>query len=164
MSVKSDSPGSAGFVGLAEDDLLILAVDRPPGADAPLQGAANAGAEIGMAPDDLLEDRDRTQPGRCHEHGHDLRLEHLAQGIGPPAATGRLLDRGKPGVTRQAIPGRGADRRFGGRHGHPVGVSELHEEPHLVIGHVAAGHEGAPQRGGHPSRPAGRDHHGRQSA
>jgi hypothetical protein len=39
----------AHFVGLAEDDLL-LAVDRPPGADPALQRAADSSSELRMAP------------------------------------------------------------------------------------------------------------------
>jgi hypothetical protein len=40
----------AHFVGLAEDDLLVLAVDRPPGADPALQRAADSSSELRMAP------------------------------------------------------------------------------------------------------------------
>ena len=40
----------AGFVSLAKDDFLLLAVDRPPGADSALQRATDSGPELGMAP------------------------------------------------------------------------------------------------------------------
>lgn len=40
----------AHFVGLAEDDLLLLTVDRPPGADPALQRAADSSSELRMAP------------------------------------------------------------------------------------------------------------------
>jgi hypothetical protein len=38
---------AAGLMRLSEDDLLFLAVDGPPGADAPLQRAANPAAQFG---------------------------------------------------------------------------------------------------------------------
>jgi hypothetical protein len=44
-------------------------------------------------------------------------------------------------VLRDAIAGGGAEPGAGGSDGDRVGCSVLHEEPHLVIGHVAAGHE-----------------------
>lgn len=40
----------AHFVDLAEDDLLLLTVDRPPGADPALQRAADSSSELRMAP------------------------------------------------------------------------------------------------------------------
>jgi hypothetical protein len=43
---------------LPEDDVLFGAVERPPGADAPLQGAPDAGSDLGMAPSDLVENGD----------------------------------------------------------------------------------------------------------
>ena len=49
---------------LPEDDLLLFAMDGAPDADAPLQGAANAAAQFGMAPDHLLEDGDRPKARR----------------------------------------------------------------------------------------------------
>ncbi len=141
--MKSDKPGAARLVRLAEDDVLLLAMHRAPGADPALQRAADAGAEFGMAPDDLLEDRDRAQAGRGLEHRHDLGLEHVGERVGPPAAAGGLSHGGQARVAGDPIAGRPAHRRLGGRDGHGVGLTELHEEPHLVIGHMAAGH-GAP--------------------
>ena len=43
---------------LAEDDLALSAMQRSPGADAPLQSAPDAGTDLGMAPSDLVEDGD----------------------------------------------------------------------------------------------------------
>jgi len=39
----------AGLVSLAEDDLLLLAVNRPPGADPALQRAADSSPELRVA-------------------------------------------------------------------------------------------------------------------
>jgi hypothetical protein len=50
---------------LAEDDVLLDAVEGPPNANAPLQGAADAGAERGMAAADLLENGHRPQARRA---------------------------------------------------------------------------------------------------
>jgi hypothetical protein len=44
---------------LAEDHLLLLAVDRPPGTDTTFQGTTDTGAEIRMTSEHLLEDRHR---------------------------------------------------------------------------------------------------------
>ncbi len=137
-------PGAPGFMRLAEDDILLFAMKCPPGADPALQGAADAGAEIGMAPDDLLEDRDRAQAGRGLEHRHDLGLEHRSERVWTPAGAGCLAHRWQARVPGDPMPGRPAHRRLGGGHRHGVGLTELHEKPHLVIGHVAAGHGSPP--------------------
>ena len=79
MSVKSDSPMPPGLMDLAEDHLLLLAVQRPPGADAPLQRAADARVEIGMAAPHLVEDGHRPQP-RCRlQQRHDLGIEDVGR-------------------------------------------------------------------------------------
>ena len=52
-------PEPARRMFLPEDDVLLGPVQRPPGADAPLQGAADAGADLGMTLPDLVEDGDR---------------------------------------------------------------------------------------------------------
>jgi len=132
------------LMGLAKNDVLLLAMHGPPGADPALEGAADAGAEIGMAPDDLLEDRDRAQAGRGCEHRHDLRLEQLAERVGSPPAAGCLARRRQARVSSDPMSGRPAHRRLRGCHHHGVGLTELHEEPHLVIGHVTAGHGSPP--------------------
>ncbi len=46
---------------LPEDDVLLGPVQRPPGTDAPLQRAANTGADLGMATPDLVENGHRPQ-------------------------------------------------------------------------------------------------------
>ena len=133
-------PGAARLVSLAEDDVLLGSVHGAPGADAALQGAADAVPEFGMTPDGLREDGDRAQTGRGLQHGHHLRIEHVDERVWAPPAARRGTHRGEARVSGDPMPGRLAHRRLGGRGGHGVGLTVLHEEPHLVIGHVAAGH------------------------
>jgi hypothetical protein len=126
------------FVGLAEDDLLLLAVDRPPGADPALQGTTDAGAEFRMASEHLLEDRHGPHAGGGLQHRHDLCLKHGGQGVRPAAVAGSLLPRWKAGILLDPIGGRRAERRLGSSRRRGIGLTVLHVEPHLVIGDVSA--------------------------
>src|SRR5215813_6272216 len=54
-------PHPARRVLLPEDDVLLGPVQCPPGTDAPLQGAANTDADLGMATPDLVENGHRPQ-------------------------------------------------------------------------------------------------------
>ena len=135
---------AARLVGLAEDDVLLGAVDGPPGADAPLEGPADAGAEIGVAAQDLLEDRHGSQAGRGLKQGDDLGLEEVAQRIGPAPAAHARLHGGQARVAGEAVARGGAEVCLGGSDRDGVGATVMHEEPHLVVGHVAAGHAGGP--------------------
>ena len=76
----------ARLMDLAEDDLLVRAMQRPPGTDAPLQGAARTGGQVRMAPLHLVEDRHRPQPRRRRQHRHDLGIEELGERIGTASA------------------------------------------------------------------------------
>lgn len=51
----------ARFVNLPEDDLLIFAMQDPPGADPPLQRPADAGQQFGLTAQHLLKNRDRAK-------------------------------------------------------------------------------------------------------
>src|SRR5262249_54258709 len=48
-------PQPARRMLLPKDDVLLGPVERPPGTDAPLQGAANTDADLKMATPDLVE-------------------------------------------------------------------------------------------------------------
>ena len=52
-------------------------------------------------------------------------------------------------ISLEAIAGRLAESRFGRSHGHGngLGLSECHEESHLLIGDMAARHERSPHYG-----------------
>lgn len=80
----------AGFVLLPEDDLLFLAMNRAPGPNAALDGAANTGTEFGVTPQHLLEDRDRPDGGRRLQQRHDLGVENLDEWIGAAALARNL--------------------------------------------------------------------------
>src|SRR5260221_13871114 len=76
---------------LSEDDVLLDTVQRPPSADAPLQRAADAGADLGMAPAELVEDGDRPQAGGALEQRHHLAVPNVAQRGRPPAGARLFL-------------------------------------------------------------------------
>ena len=104
----------AGLVHLPEDDLLLGAMERPPGSDAPLQGAADAGAELGMAADDLLEDGDGPQARGGFEQRDDLAVPDASPADrGAAARAGLLLGR-QPRVLLDAIGGGWAEPGLGG--------------------------------------------------
>jgi hypothetical protein len=130
----------AGLVGLAEDDLPLRAVQRTPLADAPLERPPDPGAKLGMPAHQLLENGDGPQAGARLQQGDDLGVEDVRQGIGPPSLARRALLRRRSRVLRDAVAGGGAEPGASGGNGNRVGRSMLHEEPHLVIGHMAAGH------------------------
>src|SRR5580700_3737856 len=73
-------PQPARGMLLPEDDVLLGPVQRPPGTDAPLQRAANTGADLGMATPDLVENGDRSQPQNALEQRHHLAVPTAASG------------------------------------------------------------------------------------
>lgn len=81
----------ARLVGLAEDDLLLGAMLGPPGPDPPLQSASDARAEIRVAAQEFIENRDRSQPRRRLQQLYHLGLENVAERIRPASAPWGLL-------------------------------------------------------------------------
>ena len=73
-----------------------------------------------------------------------------------PSGSGRRLLRevffceGRIGSVPQAIAGRLADPGLGRGHGNGMGLSERHEEPHLLIGDMTARHERSPNAENRP--------------
>ena len=152
-------PEPARRQGLTEDHLLLGTMLRPPGPDAPLQRPPHAGSESGMPAHEFLEHGDRPQARRGLEHRHDLAVEHLGQRIGTPTFARRPLLRGQARVASQSVARRDRESGLGGRRGHAVGLSEGHEEPHLMVGDMAARHgRDPPRQKDILARPAGRDH------
>src|SRR5689334_5146808 len=76
---------------LPEDDAPLGAVKRPPGADAPLQGTADADADLGMAPPDLVENGE--------ERRHALHAN-----FPPKPRRSPRLTHGNGGPGRQRVP------------------------------------------------------------
>ena len=136
---KIGQPKSTRWVLLPEDDILLGAMQSPPGTDAPLQRAADAGADLGVAPPDLVENGDRPQTGDALQQRHHLAVPYLAQRIGPPPAARGFLLRGHSKVVLEAIAAGGREPGLGGGNGRRLGLTETHIQPHLAIGDVAAG-------------------------
>src|SRR6266853_4792932 len=88
---------------LPEDDVLLGPVQRPPGTDAPLQRAADTGADLGMAAPDLIKNGDRAQPRNALEQRHHLAVPNRRQRIAPSAAARRFLLRRQPEVLLNTI-------------------------------------------------------------
>jgi hypothetical protein len=88
---KIGEPQPPRRVLLPKDDVLLGAMQRPPGADAPLQGTADAGPNLGMAPADLIENGDRPQAGGALEQRHHFAVPYFAQRVRPSPAARCLL-------------------------------------------------------------------------
>src|SRR6202040_4470833 len=129
---------------LPEDDVLLGPVQCPPGTDAPLQGAANTDADLGMATPDLVENGHRPQAWGGLQQRHYLAVPNLRQRIAPSAAARRSLLRRQPRILFDTIGGRGAEPGFGRGNSRRLGLAETHVQPHLAVGDVAAGQAAVP--------------------
>ena len=131
---------------LAEDHILLGTDQRSPRAHAPLQRTPNAGADLGMAPPDFFEHRNRPNAGGRLQDRHNLAVPNLGQWIRPPSATRRFLLRGQPRIILNPVAGCRAEAGLGGSNGGIVGLSVTHVQPHLMVGDVEAGQCLIPQR------------------
>src|SRR5438477_5340349 len=86
-----EKPHPARRLLLPEDDVLLGPVQRPPGTDAPLQGAANTDADLGMATPDLVENAHRPQAWGALQQRHYFAVPNLSQRIATSAAPRRFL-------------------------------------------------------------------------
>ena len=136
---------------LPEDDVLLGPVQRPPGTDAPLQRAADTGADLGMAAPDLVKNGDWPQPRSALEQRYHLAVPNRRQRIAPSAAARRFLLRRQPGILFDAIGGGGAEPGLGCGNGRRLGLAETHIQPHLAVGDVAAGQAAVPHRREEPA-------------
>jgi hypothetical protein len=110
---------------LPENDVLLGPVQRSPGADAPLQRAPDARADLGMAAPDLVENGDRSQARSALEQRHHLAGPKPDQRVTPPAVARRFLLRREPGGVHsneaKQIPG-GSLTECRGRRRHRAAV------------------------------------------
>ena len=74
-------PQPARRMALPEDDVLLGAVQRPPGTDAPLQRAADTSADLGMAAPDLVENGHRPQARRASRRSARIRSGRAAANL-----------------------------------------------------------------------------------
>src|SRR5438105_1504813 len=129
---------------LPEDDVLLGPVQRPPGADAPLQRAADTGVDLRMAAPDLVKNGHRPQAWGALQQRHYLAVPNLSQRIATSAATRRFLLRWQPSILFETIGGGGAEPGFGRGNARRLGSAETHIQPHLAVGDVAAGQAAVP--------------------
>ena len=85
-------------VFLTEDDVPLGPVERPPAADAPLQGTADTDADLGMAASDLVKNGDWPQARGALQQGHYLTVPNHGQRIATSAAARRFLLRQLPWI------------------------------------------------------------------
>ena len=119
-------PQPARRMLLPEDDVLLGPVQRPPSADASLQGAADTGADLGMAALDLVKNGHRAQTRRALQQRHHLAVPNQSQRISSPPAARRSLLRRQPRILFDAIGGRHAEPGFGRGNGRRLGLAETH--------------------------------------
>src|SRR5438105_4833147 len=105
---------TAGLVLLPEDDVLFWAGQRPPTPHAPFQRAPDAGADLGVAPPDLFENRNGAQTRGRLQHRDDLAIPNIGKRVGPSPATRRLLPGWQARVILDPVTGRRAEAGFGG--------------------------------------------------
>src|SRR5467141_4059290 len=134
----------AGLVLLTEDHILLGAGQGSPRAHAPFQRAPNAGADLRMAPPDLVEHRNGPNAGSRFQDWHDLAVPNLGQWVRTPAASRRFLLRWKPRIILDAVAGCPAEAGLGGSNGGIFAMSVNHVQPHLVVGDVKAGQISGP--------------------
>jgi hypothetical protein len=119
-------PEPARRMLLPEDDVLLDPIERAPGADATLQGAPDAGADLGVTPTNLVENRDRPQTRGALKQRHHLAFPDRGQRISPAADARRLFLGREAGVLLDAIGGGGAEPGFGRGDDRRLGLAEAH--------------------------------------
>src|SRR5262245_10342940 len=91
-------PQPARRMLLPKDDVLLGPVERPPGTDAPLQGAANTDADLGMAAPDLVKNGHRPQAWSAVQQRHYLAVSNLSERVATSAAARCFLLRRPPWI------------------------------------------------------------------
>lgn len=112
---------AAGLVNLAENDLPLGAVQRPPMADPAFKGPPDSLAKFRVAAQHLAQDCHGSQPRCRFQHGHDLRVKDPRQGIGPSPVTRHPLERRQLRALLQPVTRGRAETGLGCRDGRRVG-------------------------------------------
>jgi hypothetical protein len=97
---------TAGLMLLSEDNVLLWARQRPPTPHAPFQRASDAGADLGVAPPDLFENRNGADAGGSLQDRDDLALPNIGKRVGPSPATRRLLPGWQARIILDPVAGR----------------------------------------------------------
>src|SRR5215470_5687288 len=129
---------TARRVLLPEDDIPFWASQRPPTSHAPLKRASDAGADLGVAPPYLFENRNCADARGRFQDRDDLVIPNTGKRVGPSSAARRLLLGWQARIILDPVTGRRAEAGFGGSNDSVVGPSGTHVQPHLVVGDVEA--------------------------
>ena len=138
---------AAGLVLLPEDDVLFWAGQRPPTPHAPFQCPPDAGADLGVPPPELFENRNGADAGGRLQDRDDLAIPNIGKRVGPSPATRRLLLGWQARIILDPVAGRRAEAGLGGGDGSVVGLSVTHVQPYLAVGDVEAGQGLIPRSG-----------------
>src|SRR5258708_8812769 len=106
----------AGLVLLTEDHILLGAGQGSPAAHSPFQRAPNAGANLRMAPPDLVEHCNGPNAGSRFQDWHDLAVPTLGQWVRTPAASRRFLLRWQPRILLDSAAASPPQPRLSPRH------------------------------------------------
>src|ERR1700733_3993557 len=112
---------------LPEDDVLLGAVECPPRADATFQRAPDTGADLGMAPPDLVEDGHRPQPGNALEQRYHFAVPNRCQRVTTTTLARCFPVRRQPRVLFDAIRGGDAEPGFGRSDDRRLSLTATHE-------------------------------------
>src|SRR5262249_40402702 len=136
---------TAGLMLLPEDDILFWAGQCPPTSHAPFPRAPDAGADLGVTPPYLFENRNGADAGGRLQERDDLAIPNIGKRVGASPATRRLPLRWQARIILDPVASRGAEASFGGSNGSIVDLSVTHVQPHLVVRDVEAGQGLIPQ-------------------
>ena len=112
---------TARRVLLAEDHILLGSVQRPPRPHAPLQRAADARADLGMAtPQISARTAMARMPGAAFRIGTISAVPYVGQRIGPPSSARGLLLRRQARIGLDPVAGGGREPGLRGGDGDVV--------------------------------------------
>ena len=111
---------------LPEDNVLLGPVERPPAANAPLEGTADPATDLGVTASDLVEYGHWPQTRRALQQRHHLAVPNRSQRIRPAADARRFLLRGQPWILFDAIGGGSTEPGLGRGNCWRLGLAKTH--------------------------------------